>query len=74
MDPNACLERLIRAILTDDFDESRAAYVDLLTWCRAGGFSPDRFQTEPTLANAFGEGMGALMLHVRGMKIEGIAR
>lgn len=39
MDPNACLQRFIRA-LKEDLDEAREAYSDLRNWIRRGGFEP----------------------------------
>lgn len=51
MDPNACLQRLGRAILNEDNEETRHAAGDLCRWIQRGGFKPD-WSAEP-LATAY---------------------
>lgn len=41
MDPNACLQRFIGALIDNDSAEAYAAHLDLATWLRNGGFAPD---------------------------------
>lgn len=40
MDPDACMERLIRALERRDFSEARWALSDLTGWLDKGGFPP----------------------------------
>lgn len=40
MDPTACLLRLMEAIQDQDFDEAKAALLDLHNWLNRGGFLP----------------------------------
>ena len=42
MDPNACIDRLVRARNNGDEAEVRAAAEDLAVWLRGGGFLPER--------------------------------
>ena len=41
MDPDACLDRLLRAVNSADTDELRSAANDLADWIDKGGFVPD---------------------------------
>ena len=41
MDPTVCMERLIKAIMDDDWTEAREAIRDLREWRAGGGFAPD---------------------------------
>lgn len=41
MDPNACLQRFIGALIDNDSTEAYDAHLDLSTWLRNGGFAPD---------------------------------
>lgn len=41
MDPNACLQRLLKAIREQDHSETVQASADLLGWLLAGGALPD---------------------------------
>ena len=41
MDPNACLDRFIDAVMDRDLDEILEAARDLQGWIAAGGFTPD---------------------------------
>ena len=41
MDPNATVERLLRAILDHNRDDAADAATDLSEWLAKGGFAPD---------------------------------
>lgn len=41
MDPNACLARMLDAIVSGDKDEAIDAASDLNEWLARGGFEPD---------------------------------
>lgn len=45
MDPNACMDRIVRAITTQDDDELIDAIGDLRTWISNGGFAPAGYTT-----------------------------
>ena len=40
MDPLACFERLIDALIDGDKDEAEAAARDLAEWINGGGYTP----------------------------------
>jgi hypothetical protein len=40
MDPNACIDRIIDALIDGDLEEAREAMVDLQSWIARGGFLP----------------------------------
>ena len=40
MDPNACLDMIVDAIESNDWEEAYYSMVDLRAWLRAGGFPP----------------------------------
>lgn len=40
MDPNECLMRWARAVLSEDRSEANDAYEDLRSWMERGGFEP----------------------------------
>lgn len=50
MDPQACYERLLRAVAEGDADEAAEAHDDLRTWLLRGGFEP---QWTPSDRSAF---------------------
>lgn len=41
MDPNACMDRILRAIREKDYAEARDAIGDVNDWLDGGGFAPD---------------------------------
>jgi len=41
MDPDACLERILRAVHNSDTDDLRASANALADWIDKGGFVPD---------------------------------
>lgn len=41
MDPTACFERFVEAVVDGDQDEAKAALVDLKGWLDKGGFAAD---------------------------------
>lgn len=41
MDPKACLERMLHALLAEDYDEAHNAADDLVNWLERGGFAPE---------------------------------
>lgn len=43
MDPNACYKRWWRALLEEDADEAKEAYLALRAWIERGGFEPSAF-------------------------------
>lgn len=61
MDPNACLERLMNAIVADDLDEARAALADYRAWRAGGGF-------EPVGGDARAASSAKLLNHLIGLK------
>jgi 5,10-methenyltetrahydromethanopterin hydrogenase len=40
MDPNACMGRMMHAIITNDYAEARDAAHDLIDWLNKGGVEP----------------------------------
>jgi hypothetical protein len=52
MDPQACLNEMLRAIERDDMVEARRALADLMKWHAEGGFMPDLGLALLTLADA----------------------
>lgn len=42
MDPEACLERLLKAIENEEWDEAEWAASDLCDWLEHGGFPPQK--------------------------------
>ena len=52
MDPQACLNEMLRAIERDDMVEARRALADLMKWLAEGGFMPDLGLALLTLADA----------------------
>lgn len=40
MDPDACYQRYVRALMMRDVEEATSARVDLLTWLDGNGFEP----------------------------------
>jgi hypothetical protein len=43
MDPNACMERIERAISDRDFEEATLGLLDLAVWIDRGGFRPANY-------------------------------
>lgn len=56
MDPNACLNRIIGALVRGAEYDARDAYIDLTEWIRRGGFAPHAFDDRPVLAAAYRRG------------------
>lgn len=53
MDPDACMERILQAVMDGDRQEAFGAMEDLIGWLKFGGFPP-RFSDE--MAGTFGDG------------------
>jgi hypothetical protein len=40
MDPKACIQRIIEAVKSEDWDEANEGLTDLFDWLNLGGFAP----------------------------------
>lgn len=60
MDPNACLQRIIDALVSDRGLDAIDAHRDLCAWLKSGGFAPRRFTADPALHATCLDGLSAL--------------